>query len=165
MGEGGERLVQGAHPRSRGENERGQSSFVRVIGSSPLTRGKLDGDAALLGGDRLIPAHAGKTLSSGPGLPLMAAHPRSRGENQPVSPTPPPRTGSSPLTRGKPSNYCRLCTAARLIPAHAGKTAPGVEHDAYGQAHPRSRGENSRRARSKSCAAGSSPLTRGKRVA
>ena len=53
--------IDGAHPRSRGENAL-FSDFTRyVYGSSPLTRGKLlprDQNVAIRG---LIPAHAGKT--------------------------------------------------------------------------------------------------------
>ena len=51
----------GAHPRSRGENDRVFVDGNGELGSSPLTRGKLDEtlDEALTGG--LIPAHAGKT--------------------------------------------------------------------------------------------------------
>ena len=53
----------GAHPRSRGENRPLQAGTRRYHGSSPLTRGKLDRSGADLRGDRLIPAHAGKTKS------------------------------------------------------------------------------------------------------
>ena len=52
--------------------------------------------------------------------------------------------------------------AARLIPAHAGKTgwpAPDQRHE---PAHPRSRGENNRRSARPARKRGSSPLTRGK---
>ena len=52
-----------------------------------------------------------------------------------------------------------------LIPAHAGKTTAKTPSWRSGRAHPRSRGENSRM-RSKTWPfAGSSPLTRGKRLA
>ena len=54
-------LTKRAHPRSRGENVTGASGLVWVRGSSPLTRGKLEGFLAVFGGERLIPAHAGKT--------------------------------------------------------------------------------------------------------
>ena len=55
--------VQGAHPRSRGENAGGRASRVGARGSSPLPRGKLVIGlwAALVSG--LIPAPAGKTVS------------------------------------------------------------------------------------------------------
>ena len=50
-----------AHPRSRGENERGAAPLAGKSGSSPLTRGKLAGSRRNLRRPGLIPAHAGKT--------------------------------------------------------------------------------------------------------
>ena len=52
-----------AHPRSRGENLIGVAADLAAQGSSPLTRGKRPGALDRLAGQRLIPAHAGKTLS------------------------------------------------------------------------------------------------------
>ena len=52
----------------------------------------------------------------------------------------------------------------RLIPAHAGKTATTSAASASVTAHPRSRGENRTVAAAQPISAGSSPLTRGKRV-
>ena len=52
-----------AHPRSRGENYQVPLFGTASRGSSPLTRGKLVGEAAPEDGSRLIPAHAGKTRS------------------------------------------------------------------------------------------------------
>ena len=50
-----------AHPRSRGENDRGAHMAVAATGSSPLTRGKhITGALGVISGG-LIPAHAGKT--------------------------------------------------------------------------------------------------------
>ena len=112
-----------AHPRSRGENGGRVAGLRGVRGSSPLTRGKRVAGCPQLGADRLIPAHAGKTLAviaSGPGT---EAHPRSRGENRLV---PCPFSlfgGSSPLTRGKHRRSARTARQRGLIPAHAGKTA------------------------------------------
>ncbi|EFF79638.1 hypothetical protein HMPREF0970_01431 [Schaalia odontolytica F0309] len=57
-----ERRGKPAHPRSRGENQRGLDASLRAGGSSPLTRGKRDGRAAHFCDPRLIPAHAGKTI-------------------------------------------------------------------------------------------------------
>ena len=51
----------------------------------------------------------------------------------------------------------------RLIPAHAGKTCNACGSEVTGQAHPRSRGENTFKNRVTSHRLGSSPLTRGKR--
>ena len=50
-----------AHPRSRGENARRRVELLSVMGSSPLTRGKLGLAAHAQVPPGLIPAHAGKT--------------------------------------------------------------------------------------------------------
>ena len=111
-----------AHPRSRGENQYDGPVAVQAHGSSPLTRGKRAAGAALRGGPGLIPAHAGKTCELEALPALVEAHPRSRGENRDYWRSPRGEHGSSPLTRGKPSD-------------------PRRRHQ-RGRAHPRSRGEN-----------------------
>ena len=95
-----------AHPRSRGENSPARTSSLSSWGSSPLTRGKHwsahpDGE-----GQGLIPAHAGKTSSSWKWPKSWTAHPRSRGENGGGGMSTELESGSSPLTRGKPSLTC-----------------------------------------------------------
>ena len=50
-----------AHPRSRGENDPGSTQPERLMGSSPLTRGKPQAAQARPAWQGLIPAHAGKT--------------------------------------------------------------------------------------------------------
>ena len=117
-----ERSGAGAHPRSRGENVRFAAVPWAFVGSSPLTRGKLDRRGGFKGLAGLIPAHAGKTGSTRGGRVPMRAHPRSRGEN---SSSPSWRVvlrGSSPLTRGKRGCVPDLAPGDGLIPAHAGKT-------------------------------------------
>ena len=111
---------------------------------------------------RLIPAHAGKTSSTGSHDAPPWAHPRSRGENA-LSPRFPVSTpGSSPLTRGKPQPHQEVGNGGGLIPAHAGKTSACTAWVRSGRAHPRSRGENAQTAPVISRLGGSSPLTRGK---
>ena len=174
----------GAHPRSRGENGRAHRSTLAgggsspltgenadrdgtvysVEGSSPLTRGKRV-DQGLDGSGRgLIPAHAGKTLLGGRRWRVCGAHPRSRGENHVTRAQRYARVGSSPLTRGKPPTSQADWGERRLIPAHAGKTDHGATGGARSGAHPRSRGENLRGHGVQLPGAGSSPLTRGKRL-
>ena len=154
-----------AHPRSRGENVRATLTGAEDQGSSPLTRGKLAYAVCVDCRARLIPAHAGKTDVPLSREEMKRAHPRSRGENVGTMPGAGPLLGSSPLTRGKRRR--RLCDATLrgLIPAHAGKTrawrAPGRRE----RAHPRSRGENVVLRQLSGVQAGSSPLTRGKRLA
>ena len=54
-------MLIGAHPRSRGENFHVFDVVPATVGSSPLTRGKLEAQHLEGYMHRLIPAHAGKT--------------------------------------------------------------------------------------------------------
>ena len=132
-----------AHPRSRGENPTTAGDGPALNGSSPLTRGKRHVDRAHDARPRLIPAHAGKTRLATKRARRSTAHPRSRGENVAVG--------------------CENERDVRLIPAHAGKTTALIAYSTQAEAHPRSRGENASEALYAKLAAGSSPLTRGKR--
>ena len=151
-----------AHPRSRGENQSSRQRQRRRRGSSPLTRGKRV--QLHHAGDRagLIPAHAGKTSTSLNSWSGTRAHPRSRGENNLVANGVHLRSGSSPLTRGKPLVVNNEVAIGGLIPAHAGKTPWPPGSKGRVRAHPRSRGENGRRCWQVRRRRGSSPLTRGK---
>ena len=133
-------------------------------GSSPLTRGKRGRSARSQDDSGLIPAHAGKTLSSWTVTRCSGAHPRSRGENRPRSSPHRVSPGSSPLTRGKLSLGMSDSVDKRLIPAHAGKTSRPTPSRTARPAHPRSRGENIQRQLPVELIQGSSPLTRGKQV-
>ena len=136
-----------------------------AMGSSPLTRGKLETAYQWALDDRLIPAHAGKTSTMRPEMLEPRAHPRSRGENT-IKPLGGGRLqGSSPLTRGKQMNQLADRGIPRLIPAHAGKTLRRRAATCRLWAHPRSRGENRAVGFGREGLGGSSPLTRGKRVA
>ena len=161
----GVRLYSGAHPRSRGENGKSSRGAHAPLGSSPLTRGKLIHEGIEIVTDGLIPAHAGKTSWRRRRFPRLGAHPRSRGENEGVTLHQLRHRGSSPLTRGKPPSPAIFGPPIGLIPAHAGKTGDVPSHRKVRRAHPRSRGENSPKRRNSSPPRGSSPLTRGKRIA
>ena len=93
---------------------------------------------------------------------VVRAHPRSRGENPPLSATYLYGQGSSPLTRGKLGVRVLSILAGGLIPAHAGKTQDVIFEAEVNGAHPRSRGENRLAVVGASIGMGSSPLTRGK---
>ena len=153
-----------AHPRSRGENWSGVWTGIQTMGSSPLTRGKQAVEAEALVGERLIPAHAGKTSTPLLGPATGKAHPRSRGENYGVEIELFDGYGSSPLTRGKRGLGGLRRRGCRLIPAHAGKTRTSAITCRPSKAHPRSRGENQGSAPWLNDPPGSSPLTRGKPV-
>ena len=89
------------------------------------------------------------------------AHPRSRGEHEPIDVEVVGETGSSPLTRGAHTKATEANSKAGLIPAHAGSTGNDcVEHFERG-AHPRSRGEHALLLLDLTLRQGSSPLTRG----
>ena len=134
-----------AHPRSRGENRPMTAMCAVLLGSSPLTRGKPQSSSAWSG--------------------RAWAHPRSRGENAAEETAVDIHLGSSPLTRGKRRRAAKSWRAGRLIPAHAGKTHTPMHSAMHVWAHPRSRGENTTAASASVSSWGSSPLTRGKRVA
>ena len=153
---------QQAHPRSRGENINTITKARAIEGSSPLTRGKHRPAARRCTAHGLIPAHAGKTLSSRQRSTKGGAHPRSRGENQRIGRTGRRGLGSSPLTRGKRTQSLASLPSCGLIPAHAGKTRQKPAMEAKIGAHPRSRGENLVSVTALLTAMGSSPLTRGK---
>ena len=151
-----------AHPHSRGENIVSRSLVQKVLGSSPLTRGKLKRSTQERRARGLIPAHAGKTPNpSWRTLPSWA-HPRSCGENLPTVNACPTASGSSPLTQGKHIHGWFVLTSCGLIPAHAGKTLHVPAHRSASKAHPRSRGENMTQAAPGDLVCGSSPRTRGK---
>ncbi len=71
---------------------------------------------------RLIPARAGNTSRRAQLRPRRTAHPRSRGEHQPLSRTVRVRGGSSPLARGTRFPGAAEHGWVRLIPARAGNT-------------------------------------------
>ena len=134
------------------------------LGSSPLTRGKRRPTVSASAIFGLIPAHAGKTERLTCSRSDAWAHPRSRGENRALTRLFVKDGGSSPLTRGKPTQAATKPARSGLIPAHAGKTFKGGVTGAVTGAHPRSRGENRRVRTSSWSGSGSSPLTRGKLV-
>ena len=154
-----------AHPRSRGENGVFTAKPTAILGSSPLTRGKLNEPSNDVATGGLIPAHAGKTCTDICSNGLLRAHPRSRGENTYNLPNYTGDLGSSPLTRGKHRRGYRRAGRGRLIPAHAGKTTGITGFAGWSGAHPRSRGENIWPDEWHHTSKGSSPLTRGKRCA
>ena len=154
-----------AHPRSRGENKHLTKERVESGGSSPLTRGKRTQGEPVFGLNGLIPAHAGKTTHCKVPTQTPRAHPRSRGENGLCGCWCRTVWGSSPLTRGKQKSSRKPPEIVRLIPAHAGKTPFGRPERRRLRAHPRSRGENSSIEVASWVLSGSSPLTRGKRIA
>ena len=151
-----------AHPRACGENSNSVLRRRSSSGSSPRVRGKLsasrtDGRLA-----RLIPARAGKTLSSLVQRYHSAAHPRACGENRNHVLASGIKTGSSPRVRGKQRRRKSTRSRMGLIPARAGKTPQGHPRPSWRWAHPRACGENASLVVAESQNPGSSPRVRGK---
>ena len=152
------------HPRSRGENAFMPSPSLSSSGSSPLTRGKRQQGGHAQAAARLIPAHAGKTLTRRGWRRRFGDHPHPRGENKQLLVAAASQHGSSPLTRGKHQADRPRRRKDGLIPAHAGKTQTRGSDASRHMAHPRSHGENLKISDGQEVGRGSSPLTRGKRV-
>ena len=151
-----------AHPRVCGENELIANGSKLSQGSSPRVRGKhRPTDLGVLH-PGLIPACAGKTLTSTCLTSSLRAHPRVCGENPLLFIESFQHTGSSPRVRGKRRSSRPPRGLDGLIPACAGKTwLAGKKRHEKG-AHPRVCGENSFGATLDPRDWGSSPRVRGK---
>ena len=152
------------HPRACGANCRCCSMFCTVSGSSPRMRGKLITAPVLSSAIRIIPAHAGQTFVIGARGLGKTDHPRACGANAAAGRIRTLRRGSSPRMRGKQGGRRKLEREIRIIPAHAGQTAPARDATSRSSDHPRACGANSSGAFSMIRLIGSSPRMRGKRV-
>ncbi len=150
-----------AHPRTRGEHDEPVLGLDGDAGSSPHTRGTRAERGAPGWPRRLIPAHAGNTGIRRKSGSRGAAHPRTRGEHGFSVARSAAGVGSSPHTRGTLIQGQKLSDCTRLIPAHAGNTAPTRAAPEAAPAHPRTRGEHARGSSTGAAPAGSSPHTRG----
>ena len=170
------------HPCVRGESWVARSTPWRQNGTSPRTRGKLDGIALVpdllrnipaYAGKRCglhsrgpgvgnIPAHAGKTQSPWPYRHPSKEHPRARGETCSQLYPRSSRT-EHPRARGEnPRCLPRGSERQWNIPAHAGKTEGILAATRSCAEHPRARGENLTDFAARSGETGTSPRTRGK---
>ncbi len=110
---------------------------------------------------RFIPAHAGNThllflLESD-----TSVHPRACGEHSLRLTLRVSGDGSSPRMRGTPLLMARAKSILRFIPAHAGNTRCGINHEHRNPVHPRACGEHVALTVSLSLTVGSSPRMRG----
>ena len=128
------------HPRSRGVYGPSSRNRRRRGGSSPLARGLLlrPEGVGLQGG--IIPARAGFTGGAGARPGLAPDHPRSRGVYGIVSQSSSVEVGSSPLARGLRADAFARRALCGIIPARAGFTRRGPDHQGHHRDHPRSRG-------------------------
>ena len=110
---------------------------------------------------RIIPALAGNTCRPRESRTQCMDHPRSRGEYICPIPCTTRVLGSSPLSRGIPTDAYLASGGVRIIPALAGNTQGTVDWDIARMDHPRSRGEYVQAAPLLTYYGGSSPLSRG----
>ena len=137
-------LVSQDHPRIRGEHVGWAWEGVKLVGSSPHTRGARHGSVGKATLEGIIPAYAGSTY---------AAHKTAIEAG-----------GSSPHTRGARGLGGWRGRRRRIIPAYAGSTYERVRRSPRRWDHPRIRGEHPSRALRSLCRSGSSPHTRGARL-
>ena len=111
------------HPRIRGERQVGTCRTRISPGSSPHTRGTLDGVQFRQIFGRFIPAYAGNAPGSLPSQWPGPVHPRIRGERSLGSLVTRRAYGSSPHTRGTLLVIIEDFDANRFIPAYAGNAS------------------------------------------
>ncbi len=118
-------MLKSDHPRACGANPDKSGDFWLLFGSSPRMRGKRKQLLALCKSVRIIPAHAGQTVSRPRSQPGRADHPRACGANALKIKQAVIADGSSPRMRGKRCAGPMLRARPRIIPAHAGQTCDG----------------------------------------
>ncbi len=150
------------HPRVRGEGVEVWYNNGDSTGSSPRSRGR--GHFARSPGEdlRIIPAFAGKGLSSKATPASPTDHPRVRGEGVCGMLWVTGSIGSSPRSRGRARCGSRGSRVTRIIPAFAGKgLCQGFRYVVMAD-HPRVRGEGLSASRQSEHMSGSSPRSRGR---
>ena len=110
------------------------------MGSSPHTRGLRRPRRARPLAGRIIPAHAGFTVTLLAISPAPPDHPRTRGVYSLAAADLLTKMGSSPHARGLPVGAHRACGGRRIIPACAGFTAFWRAGGPRRADHPRMRG-------------------------
>ena len=110
------------HPRACGENFPHLLTLHHNLGSPPRMRGKLVPDPHTISRTRITPAHAGKTAAYSGTYSSFPDHPRACGENFASLIGAAGPDGSPPRMRGKRVPTATAPHAARITPAHAGKT-------------------------------------------
>ena len=149
------------HPRARGEQSTAYTCGGLYRGSSPRTRGTVDGGHVGDGHSRFIPAHAGNSAAPAVLAGPRSVHPRARGEQRVLTSSSTQITGSSPRTRGTVSMNRVPGGTSRFIPAHAGNRRQQRTLPAKAPVHPRARGEQCGHLHELVQEHGSSPRTRG----
>ena len=131
------------HPRVCGANYMIANFKDGGHGSSPRVRGERRRHRHHGGGERIIPACAGRTPTSSAPSTHPPDHPRVCGANNVVMPLGDGLDGSSPRVRGEPAPPSPTASQARIIPACAGRTGWGRAVSRFRSDHPRVCGANS----------------------
>ena len=152
----------GDHPRGCGEKGLTPVTFIHSRGSSPRVRGKDIAHSYVCRQARIIPAGAGKRRNADHHRRRRRDHPRGCGEKPPAAVSRGRRGGSSPRVRGKEFELGEGWTAARIIPAGAGKSSISFHVFSPMRDHPRGCGEKFFGELSPLRDEGSSPRVRGK---
>ena len=134
-------LSQKAHPRIRGEYLHAGKIKAYVQGSPPHTRGIFFVCSCISLSLRLTPAYAGNIQKDDGCAQRDGAHPRIRGEYDPLRDRTNNDVGSPPHTRGISTATSMRCTSMRLTPAYAGNIVTELTVERLTEAHPRIRGE------------------------
>ena len=115
-----------------------------MAGSSPHTRGTLEGKGRPVTRRRFIPAYAGNASGIIRCRHVHPVHPRIRGERAVNTILPLMGYGSSPHTRGTLLQGVSEQHQDRFIPAYAGNAGPQARSTGCFSVHPRIRGERDR---------------------
>ena len=150
------------HPRTCGANCHISVVMNGSNGSSPHMRGKLIMHRLYIVLRRIIPAHAGQTLSRCRRSAWCSDHPRTCGANYRGYHEDGNNAGSSPHMRGKLAYRGFAHSTERIIPAHAGQTPSRIFCELITPDHPRTCGANCRSTAYEPATVGSSPHMRGK---
>ena len=129
------------HPRACGELIEGPDGAGKTTGSSPRMRGTLWQHRTARSRPRIIPAHAGNSPRHPPDCPQLSDHPRACGELDSQDRLSTMTDGSSPRMRGTRVKGRAHGRFLRIIPAHAGNSAPDRFASSRMADHPRACGE------------------------
>ena len=150
------------HPRPCGEKMTRYMADLRYSGSPPPMRGKAMLYCAFSGGQRITPAHAGKSDPYYSARGGNGDHPRPCGEKIVRWATAASWAGSPPPMRGKGARPEPDKGISRITPAHAGKSDPYYSARGGNGDHPRPCGEKLTRTCQIALVQGSPPPMRGK---
>ncbi len=154
-------VLNGGHPRVRGEQFLVFPFFLDMLGSSPRARGAADGCPRRVRRLGVIPACAGSSRGRSPLDRSARGHPRVRGEQSRRDRLGHQVTGSSPRARGAAPSSPLKKPLTRVIPACAGSRTSSSPRPTDPWGHPRVRGEQHRPGRPPRRVTGSSPRARG----